>query len=332
MPVRGCIVASRALVVPALAVLALAVAAPHGASAQSWPTQPVTLVSPFPPGGSVDITARIISEPLAKAIGGTVVVENRSGASGNIGMEAVSKARPDGYTLGINTVSLATNPSLFPKMPFDTMRDFVMIGPIAKSQHILLVHPSVQAKNVKELVAMAKSRPGKLNYASAGGGSTFHIAAELFKDRTGTFILHIPYRGGGPALADMLGGQVDMGFPVISAGLPHVKAGKLRALAVTSTKRSELLPDVPTMQEAGVKDYEFSTWFVVVAPAKTPRDVVLKVNQALAQVVRSPAMTERFAKEGFEAFVASPEETAAFVQGEMNRYAKLIKERGITAE
>jgi tripartite-type tricarboxylate transporter receptor subunit TctC len=311
---------------------ALVALLPTACLAQSYPSQPITLLVPWPPGGSVDITARIVGEPLGRALGGNVVVENRSGASGNIGMEAVARAKPDGHTLVINTVPLATAPSLYPKLGFDVRRDFAPVGTVVKSQHVLVVHPNVAAKNVPELVALAKSKPGRLNYASAGGGSTFHLAAELFKDATGTFMLHIPYRGGGPALLDTLSGQVELSFPVLSAALPHIKAGKLRVLGVTSTERSPLLPDTPTLREAGVKNYEFSGWLMILAPVATPRDVVAKINAAIGQVVRSPELSARFAREGFEPLLMSPEATATFLAAEVDRYTKLIRERGITAE
>jgi tripartite-type tricarboxylate transporter receptor subunit TctC len=303
-----------------------------GVMAQSYPSQPITLVAPFPPGGSVDITARILAEPLGRALGGSIIVENRSGASGNVGMEAVSKAKPDGHTLVINTLPLVTNPTLFPKMRFDTTRDFTPIGMVVKSQHILVVNNAMPAKSVKELIALARERPGKLNYASAGSGSTFHLASELFKDQSKTFILHIPYRGGGPALLDTISGTVEMSFPVLSAALPHVKAGKLRALAVTSSKRSALLPDVPTMDEAGLTGYEFSAWLAILGPAGMSRELVDRINAAIAQAASAPDLGARFVREGFEPFLATPAATTTFLASETARYAKLIQSRGITPD
>jgi tripartite-type tricarboxylate transporter receptor subunit TctC len=297
--------------------------------AQTGASAPVRLIAPFPPGGSVDITSRIIAEPLAKRLGTSVVVDNRSGASGNIGMEAIAKAKPDGLTIGLNTVSMASNPSFFASMPFDTLKDFTPIGMVATSQHVLLVNKNLPVANVRELIALAKSKPGKLNYASAGGGSTFHLSAELFKDLSGTFITHVPYRGGGPALADTIGGQVEMSFPVLSAALQHVRAGNVKALAVTGTKRSPLLPDVPTMQEAGLKDYAFTTWFHVFGPAGMPADVVQRLNGALNDVVNSPEMRERFTREGFEAFATTPQAAGQFIAGEIKRWNTLIKAKNI---
>jgi tripartite-type tricarboxylate transporter receptor subunit TctC len=319
---------SRRLALACTAATLLA-ALPAMSFAQAFPNQPIRLIAPFPPGGSVDITSRIIAEPLAKRLGAQVIVDNRSGASGNIGMEAVAKAKADGYTIGLNTVSMASNPSFFATMPFDTLKDFTPIGMVATSQHILVTHKNFAAKNVSELISMAKAKPGRLNYASAGGGSTFHLSAELFKDLSGTFITHVPYRGGGPALADTIGGQVEMSFPVLSAALQHVRSGNVKALAVTGTKRSPLLPDVPTMAEAGLKDYAFTTWFIVFGPANMPRDVVQKLNGALGDVVNSPEMRERFNREGFEAFATTPEAAGQFLAGEVKRWNTLIKAKNI---
>lgn len=306
----------------------------QSAQAQSFLSQPIKLIAPFPPGGSVDITSRMLAEPLGRKLGVQMIVDNRSGASGNIGMEAIAKARADGYTLGLNTVSMASNPSFFASLPFETasggtLRDFTPIGMVATSQHVLIVPKNSPAKNVAELIALAKSKPGKLNYASAGGGSTFHLSAELFKDISRTFITHVPYRGGGPALQDTIGGQVDMSFPVLSATLQHVRAGSVRALAVTGTQRSPLLPDVPTMAQAGLANYAFTTWFVAFGPANMPRDVVLRLNAALNDVVQSSELRERFGREGFEPFATTPEAAGQFVAAEIQRWGALIKAKNI---
>src|SRR5918994_6384835 len=259
---------------------AIAVALAQPGVAQFSPNQPIRMIAPFPPGGSVDIMARLIAEPLARELGGKIVIDNRTGASGNIGMEAAARAKPDGYTLVLNTIPLATNQALFDKLTWDPLKDFAPIGMVATAPHVLVVPNKVQAKRVDDLVRLARSNPGKLTYASAGVGTTFHLCGEMFKDSTNTFILHVPYRGGGPALLDTLGGQVDMSFPTLSAALPHVKAGNLRALAVTATTRSPLLPEVPTMQQAGVKDFQFTQWLTLLAPAGTPREVVTRLNTA----------------------------------------------------
>jgi tripartite-type tricarboxylate transporter receptor subunit TctC len=302
------------------------------AAAQTYPSQPIRLIAPFPPGGSVDIMARLISEPLGAQLGGKIVIDNRSGASGNIGMEAAARAKPDGYTIVLNTIPLATNQALFDKLNWDPVKDFAPIGMVATAPHVLVVPQKVQAKKVDELVKLARANPGKLTYASAGVGTTFHLCAEMFKDSTNTFILHVPYRGGGPALLDTLGGQVDMSFPTLSAALPHVKAGNLRALAVTATTRSPLLPDVPTLQEAGVKDFQFTQWLTLLAPAGTPRDVVTRLNGALKDTLTSKEVRDKFAAQGFDAFITTPDEAGKFIAAEVQRFGKLIKTRKITAE
>jgi len=302
------------------------------AAAQSYPSQPIRMIAPFPPGGSVDIMARLIGEPLGRQLGQNIVVENRSGASGNLGMEAAARAAPDGYTLVLNTIPLVTNQSLFKNLTWDPIKDYVHIGMVATAPHALVVPPKNPANSVKELIAAARASPGKLNYASAGIGTTFHFCAEMFKDETGTNIVHVPYKGGGPALVDTLSGQVDMSFPTLSAVLPHVKAGKLKALAVTSSSRSKLLPDVPTMQEAGVQGFEFTQWLAILAPAGTPQPIVAQLNKALNAALGSKEVAEKFAQQGFEPFITSPEEARKFLANEVQRYARLIKARGITAE
>jgi tripartite-type tricarboxylate transporter receptor subunit TctC len=302
------------------------------AAAQTFPSQPIRLIAPFPPGGSVDIMARLIADPLAAQLGGKIVIDNRTGASGNIGMEAAARAKPDGYTLVLNTIPLATNPALFDKLSWDPVKDFAPIGMVATAPHVLVVPTKVKAGRVDELVQLAKTNPGRLSYASAGIGTTFHLCGEMFKDSTGTFILHVPYRGGGPALLDTLAGQVDMSFPTLSAALPHVRAGTLRALAVTDTSRSALLPDVPTLQEAGVKDFQFTQWLTILAPAGTPREIVTRLNTALGFTLNSQEMRGKFAQQGFDAFVTSPEEAGKFIAAEVQRFGRLIKARKITAE
>ncbi len=299
--------------------------------AQTYPGQPIKMIAPFPPGGSVDIMARLIVEPLAAQLGGRVFVENRSGASGNIGMEAAARSAPDGYTIVLNTIPLVTNQSLFAKLTWDPIKDFAPIGMVATAPHVLVVPPKVQASTADELVRLARASPGKLSYASAGTGTTFHFCAEMFKDATGADILHVPYRGGGPALADTLGGQVDMSFPTLSAALPHIKAGKLRALAQTDTRRSPLLPDVPTMQEAGVKDFQFTQWLALLAPAGTPAPVMARLSSALRAALGSAELKEKFASQGFDPLITTPEETGRFLASEVQRYSQLIKTRGITA-
>ncbi|URF07939.1 tripartite tricarboxylate transporter substrate binding protein [Cupriavidus campinensis] len=302
------------------------------ASAQSYPQRPVRLIVPYAPGGSADIAARLISDAWAKSLGGTLVVENRAGAGGNIGVDAVAKSPADGYTIGLQTVSLAINPGLFPRMPYDTLKDLAPIGMVASSQHVLVVNNKVPARNLQELITLAKASPDKLTYGSAGNGSTFHMSAELFKSVANVSIVHVPYRGGGPALVDTIAGQVDMSFPVISAAQQHVQGGKLTALAVTGAKRSALLPNVPTAAEAGLPDYLFETWFMVFAPAGTPKPVIDKLNTALNSALAAQATRERMVKEGFEPTPTTPEAARQRLEREMPMWAKLIKQRGITAE
>ena len=310
----------------------LALSLSFAAAAQTYPSQPIRLIAPFPPGGSVDIMARLIAEPLAAQLGGKIVIDNRSGASGNIGMEAAARAKPDGHSLVLNTIPLATNQALFDKLTWDPIKDFAPIGMVATAAHVLVIPQKVRVNNIEELVRLARSNPGKLSYASAGVGTTFHLCGEMFKDSTKTFILHVPYRGGGPALADTLGGQVDMSFPTISAAVPHIKAGTLRALAVTDVRRSPLLPDVPTLREAGVADFQFTQWLALLAPAGTPREVVDKLNRSLRDALNSKEVRDKFAQQGFDPFVTSSDEAGKFIASEVQRFGALIKSRKITAE
>lgn len=317
------------LTISLLAATLLASTAVH---ADNYPSRPIRLVVPYAPGGSADIVARRISDEWAKAAGGNIFVENKAGAGGNIGVDAVAKAAADGYTIGLQTVSLAINPALFAKMPYDTLKDLTPIGMIAASQHVLVVNPKLPVKDTKELLAAAKANPGKFNYGSAGPGSTFHMAAELFKDVTRTDIMHIPYKGGGPALVDTMAGMVDMSFPVLSAAVPHVQSGKLRALGVTGPKRSALLPNVPTLQESGAAGYNFETWFMVFAPANTPRPAIDKLNAALNKAITSPDLKEKLVKDGFDPIPSTPAQAQARLAQELPAWHKLIKERGISAE
>lgn len=298
----------------------------------NYPDKPIKLVVPYAPGGSADITARLISDALAKAVGGTIFIENKGGAGGNLGVDFVAKSAGDGYTIGLQTVSLAINPGLTARMPYDTLKDLAPIGMIASSQHVLVTGSNFSARSVADVIRLAKAKPGTLSYGSAGPGSTFHMSAELFKAVAGVSILHIPYRGGGPALIDTISGQVDMSFPVLAAAVPHIQSGKLRALGVTGSKRSPLLPEVPTIAEAGLSQYQFETWFMLFAPASTPRPVLDKLNAGLRQVLESAEVKERMAKDGFEPTPSSASEARARLERELQMWAKLTKERGITAE
>ena len=314
----------------ALAAAALVAAA--AATAQTYPERPVRLVVPWPPGGSVDTTARYVNEQLGKELGQPIVIDNRSGATGNIGTEAVARAKPDGYTLLINTITIATAPALFPSLPFDVVKDFAPISVVAQAPHLLIVNNNLPAKSVRELVALLRASPGKLSYASAGNGTNFHIAAELFKELSQTYALHVPYRGGGPALLDTISGQVDFSFPSLTAGLPQAAAGRVRALAVTSAARSPAIPDLPTIAEAGLPGYEFTSWQLVLAPAGTPREIVARIHRGIVQTMKSPQVLERYAREGTIPMSTSPEEAAAFLKAEIARWTKIIRERGIKAD
>lgn len=302
------------------------------AVAENYPSRPIRMVVPYAPGGSADIVARRISDEWAKALGGSIYIENKAGAGGNIGVDAVAKSEPDGYTIGLQTVSLAINPSIFPKMPYDTLKDLAQISTVATSQHVLVVNSNFPAKNTKDLLALAKANPGKFNYGSAGSGSTFHMSAELFKSVAGVDVTHVPYKGGGPAMIDTISGQVDMCFPVLSAAAPHVKVGKLNALGVTGSKRSPLMPDVPTLAESGVPGYSFETWFIVFAPAATPKPLIDKLNASLVKALNGPVLKEKMIKEGFDPETSTPIEARAKLTKELALWAKLVKERGITAE
>lgn len=322
----------RTAALAACGVLAAIATTAPARAADDYPSRPIRLIVPFAPGGSVDIAGRLITDAWGKQLGQPVVADNRAGASGNIGMDQLAKSKPDGYTLAINNVALAVNPALFARLPFDTSKDFASVGTMGTSQHVLVVANSLPVKSVKELVAMAKAQPGKLSFGSAGSGSTFHMAAELFKSESGTDILHVPYKGGGPALVDTIAGQVQMSFPVLSAALPQVQAGKLRALAVTGPRRSPLMPDVPTMAEAGLPNYAFETWFIVSAPAGTPKDVLAKLNQTLNAALAQPELKARLVKEGFEPLTMSPAQADAMLRKEMVRWSAQIKRAGITPE
>jgi len=313
-----------------LAILILTLTGSAGA--ETFPGRPIKLVVPWPPGGSVDITARLIVESLSDRLGVRVFIDNQTGANGAVGMQLAARAAADGYTIVLNTLPLVTNQYTMTNVGYDEARDFVPIGLVGTSPHTLVVPSRMPAKNLAELIALARARPGKLTYSSAGVGTTFHLCGELFKEASGTDILHIPYRGGGPALQDAVGGQVDMSFPILSAALPFVKAGTLRALAVTSTERSALMPDVPTMREGGLKDFQFTQWTALLAPAGTPADRVERLNAALVATLGSKEVLDKFQANALAPFVTTPDEARKFLAGESDRLGKLIKERGITSE
>ncbi len=315
-------------------VLALAACVPltQVLAQNAYPNKPVKLVVPYAPGGSADIAARLVSEEWSKALGQPIVVDNKGGAGGNLGVDAVAKSQADGYTIGLQTVSLAINPWLTQKMPYDTLKDLAPFGMVATSQHVLVVNNSLPAKNLKELTTLLAAKPDQYSYGSAGAGSTFHIAAELFKSVGNVDVMHVPYRGGGPALVDTIAGQVQMSFPVLSAASPQIQAGKLRAIGVTGKQRSPLMPDVPTIAEAGMPNYSFETWFMVFAPAGMPEPVIEKLNASLRTALTNPNVTARMTKEGFDPLVSTPAEARARLERELPQWEKLVKARGITAQ
>jgi tripartite-type tricarboxylate transporter receptor subunit TctC len=301
-------------------------------AAQDYPTHPIRFVVPYPPAGGTDIVARIISEPIAAVLGQPIIIENHGGAAGNIGTDIVAKAAPDGYTILFTLSSHTINPKLYDKLPFDVEKDFAPISLAALIPQILVVNPSVPVHNVRELIALAKREPGKLNYASVGTGSPGHIAGELFKLKTGVDMVHVPYKGGGPAVTDTLGGQVQLLFVSIPAAMQYVKAGTLRPLAVTSDKRSLAAPDVPTMIEAGVPDYVVNSWYGALAPAKTPPAIVAKLQAAFAKVLAMPEVKEKLFLQGAEASSSTSEEFDRRIRAELKQWEYVIREAKIKAE
>jgi tripartite-type tricarboxylate transporter receptor subunit TctC len=297
-----------------------------------WPAKPIRLVSPFPPGAVVDTLSRTIAAPMGEILGQAVVVENKPGAGGNIGMDAVAKSAPDGYTIGMGGIAPnAINPGLYAQMPYDAARDFAPITFVARNINVLVVHPAVPAHDVRELVAYARANAGKLSYGSAGAGTSQHLAGELFKQLTGVEMTHVPYKGAGPAVADLLAGQIQLMFADISAVLAHVRAGKLRALGVTSRARSPLL-DVPTIAEQGVADFDVNAWFGLVAPAGTPRDIVLRLNDAATRALRMPAVVGRLEALGLTPAPGTPEEFGALIRSEIARWGSIVKRAHLRAE
>jgi len=308
------------------ALLALVATA---ASAQTYPTKPIRLVVPFPPGGATDILARDVAQKLTEAWGQQVIVDNRPGAGGNIGSELVAKSAPDGYTLEMGTVGThAINASLYAKMPYDHVKDFVPVILVAGVPNVLVVNPAVPANSVAELIAYAKANPGKLNFASSGNGTSIHLSGELFKFMAGVQMTHVPYKGSAPALQDLIGGQVQLMFDNLPPSLPQIKAGKLRALAVTSLARAPALPDVPTMAEAGLPGYEASSWFGVLAPAGTPPAIVTKLNAEIARWLATPEAKEKLSKQGANAAGGTPEDFAKHIAAETAKWAKVVKDSG----
>jgi len=314
---------------PRLLPLAAALLIAVPAAAQNYPTRPVRVIVPFAAGGNTDITARAIGVRLSEVFGQQIVVENRPGGATNIGTELVAKAPPDGYTILMGGATNAINMSTQAKPPYDTVRDFAPIILCVKGANVLTTHPSLPAKNLKELIALAKARPGQLNFASSGLGSSNQMAGELFKVMAQVNIVHIPYKGNTPALTDTLAGNVEMMFSGVPVLVPHIQSGRLRAIAIGSLKRFVAIPDVPTFDESGLKGYEATTWFGLMAPVKTPKEIVARWNTEVDKILASPDLKSRFLNDGLEAMGGSQEEFARFIRVEIDKYAKVVKSSGM---
>ncbi|MES2840967.1 MAG: tripartite tricarboxylate transporter substrate binding protein [Pseudomonadota bacterium] len=321
---------SRRRVVQALA-LGLAVAG-TSAMAQSWPTRSISLIVPFAAGGTTDVLARALADKLSQSLGQPVVVESKPGAGATIGADFVAKARPDGHTLLMGAVHHTIASSVYKKLPYDFAKDLAPITTVALVPNVLVVNASTPAKNVNELVALLKASPGKLAYGSNGNGTAQHLIGTQFQNQTGTDVIHIPYKGSGPLSTDLLGGQIMMSFDTITPVLPHIKAGKLRALAVTTAKRSAALPDVPTLEEAGLKGFNIGTWFGVLAPAATPQDIVTRLNAEMVKVIQSPEFRSRMAEIGAEPIGDTSAQMAQQIANETEKFGKLVKEAKVVID
>ena len=321
------------LAIPLAITLAFGALASAPAFAQSFPSRPVNLVVPFPPGGGTDTGARILAEQLSKRWGQPVVVENKGGAAGQIGADSVAKAKPDSYTLLLGNIGTqAINPSLYAKLPYDADKAFAPVSLVAELPLAMMVNPALPAKTASEFIALAKSKPGQLSYSSSGSGSAPHLAAEIFKDQTGTFVLHVPYRGGGPAIADLLAGHVQLSFMTVLEASGHIKGGKLRALAVTGDKRVQALPDVPTLAESVVPGFNAISWIGLLAPAGTPPDVVDKIAADVRAVLADDAVKARITALGGVPRATTPQEFGKLIADDKARYAQIIRSRKITVE
>lgn len=300
--------------------------------AQPYPSKPVRLIVPFAAGGPADVQARLIGPRLGEALGQPVVVENRPGGNTILATELTARAEPDGHTVQVISAGFAVNATLYPKLPYDSLRDFAPVTQFTSGPAIVVVHPSLPVRSVKELIALARARPGELVYASAGSGSPSHLAVELFKVMTGTDLVHVPYKGAAPAMADLLAGHVQVSFPTILAALAHVRAGKLRALATTGAARSPAAPELPTMIEAGVPGYEAANWFGAMVPAKTPPAIVARLAREIGRALRLPEVRERLLSQGMEPVGNSPEEFSAYIRSEIVKWAQAVKASGAKPE
>ncbi|MEA3153515.1 MAG: hypothetical protein QOK44_1104 [Betaproteobacteria bacterium] len=322
----------RQVITSAAAVLVAASAAAHAQSAAPYPVRPIRIVVPQSAGASTDLTARLIGQKLNVVFGQPVIVDNRPGAGSIIGTDLVAKATPDGFTLLVVASSITLNPTLHKNLPFDPVRDLAPITQLSSFPNMLDVHPAVPVKTVKDLIALAKAKPRGINYGSSGTGTGTHLSAELFKYMTGVDMVHVPYKGGGPAVQALLGGQVQLNFATIVSVLPHVRGGKLRAVAVTTAKRSPSAPDVPTIAESGVPGYDHGPWNGFLAPAKTPRTVIARLNEEVARILHTPETRAVFTNEGAEPVGNKPEEFGAIIRDETAKWAKVIRAAGIKAD
>lgn len=311
---------------------ALLLAASAVAHAQGYPSRPVRLIVPTSPGGGTDISARMLAPKLSEYLGQQIVVDNRPGASTMIGVELVARAVPDGYTLLMGISSLAIAPYIQTKVPYDAVKDFAPVSQVVVLPNLMVSHPSLPARAVKELVAFARTRPGQINFAAGSVGSNPHLAMELFLSMTGLKMVHVPYKGQGPALIDLMAGHVSLSMANMLSALPHVKNGRLRAIGVTGAKRASIAPDVPTIAEAGVPGYEVVQWFGILAPAHTPRDIIIRLHASIVRAVQDPAIRERFSSDGADTIGSTPEEFAAVIRADLGKWSKVIKDAGIRPE
>jgi tripartite-type tricarboxylate transporter receptor subunit TctC len=329
MQVRSCARVSQALAAAVLAVLA----PQTSVLAAEFPAKPVRILVGGAAGGGVDITARILASKLSETLKQQCVVENRAGASGNIASETVAKAVPDGYTILMGTIApLAINPSLYPSLPFDPVRDFAPISRAADSTNVLVIHPSLPAKSVKELIAIAKARPGQLLFGSAQTGSAGHLAGELFNTAASVKTVHVPYKGGAPAMIDLMSGQLQMIFATVITAMPQVRSGRIRALAVTTTKRSGVMPELPTMDEAGLRGFEVNNWYGLVAPARTPAEVVRTLNREIVSALNQADVKDVMVKQGLDPAPSTPEEFGAYMRSEIAKWRKVVQASGAKAD
>lgn len=316
----------------ATAALWSALAMTQAVAAESYPSRPIRFIVPFPPGGGNDIVGRIVATKLAEGLGQQVVVDNRGGAGGTLGTDLAAKAPRDGYTLLVNNISLAVNHSLVRKLPYDTLKDLAPVSLIGRQANVVVVHPDFAAKSVRELLSLARAKPGELNYGSGGQGSASHLATEMLKLMAQVDMVHVPYKGLGPALTDLMGGRLELIISTLASALPHMKANRLRPLAVTTAKRSMFFPAVPTMDEAGVKGYEFSTWYGLLVTAGTPDAILDRLNTETRKAIASSAVKEQFVAQGLEPATSSAQEFGAYLRSEIAKWGKVIRAAGVTPE